>query len=773
MAILDVRLELLDALTALRERVAAARFPLPLPGAERARRSRDELLAQLDDYLLPRVRTPEAPLLAVIGGSTGAGKSTLVNSLVGRKVSEAGVLRPTTRTPVLVCHPDDRAWFIGRRVLPGLERVWVPRQDAPGAPDPAVGSGSGGAGSAAGPRTGTRAGAGAGGRTGTRLGAGAGGVGGPGPRGDVGSGGGAGAVRGPGGAGADVGFVGLPADDGRSGHGGGWRGGPGRSRDGERAAPPDTDCDPAAWGPDGNAAAWGTDGESQWQADGSRWQTGASRWQAGDPQWQGDGVTERASGRRPTWEAGGEHDWEPGWESGWDGDEAAEGEAPLPTLRIETDSGLPPGLALLDAPDIDSLVAHNRDLAAELICAADIWVLVTTAARYGDAVPWHLLRSAKEYDVTLATVLDRVPHQMATEVAAQYGLLLDREGLGEVPRFTIPELPESASGSGLLPVSAVSGLRDWLEGRAADPAARQAAADRTAAGALASLRPRIAALAGAAATQYAAVYRLTRHIETAYDHAGTRLRARITEGELLAGDAAEHWRCFPADSDGDELLDALCDGLAALLCGAVAAADERVAEQCRSTPALDHCGPSGPEGEQERGEAAGRIGVMVRRWRRCVEELAEEETRAAGRAAAPDGDTERVAGLLVAALLGGRRAAGADDSLAALLGEDNAHELREQCAEMLDECVERVLNGERDLRLAPLDDVNTGPEPQMELVAAFSAVIRLDKAPHRLREPAGAQTPTRDFPPTRTPLGLHTSTQRGPQRGLLSAHMER
>ncbi|UNS97059.1 ATP-binding protein [Streptomyces tubbatahanensis] len=788
MAILDVRLELLDALTALRERVAAARFPLPLPGAERARRSRDELLAQLDDYLLPRVRTPEAPLLAVIGGSTGAGKSTLVNSLVGRKVSEAGVLRPTTRTPVLVCHPDDRAWFIGRRVLPGLERAWVPRQDAP---DPAVGSGSGGVGGAGGPRTGTRAGAGA--RTGTRLGAGAGagagGAGGLGRRGsDVASGGGPG-----GGAGEGVGFVGLPADDGRSGHGGGWRGGSDRSRDGERPAHLGSDRDPAAWGPDGEPtawgsgdepAAWGTDGGSQWQTGEPQWQTGGSRWQDGESPWQArgtqweadrgaaweaDGGTGWESGRRPAWEAGGEHGWEPGW----DGDEAAEGEAPPPTLRIETDSGLPPGLALLDAPDIDSLVAHNRDLAAELICAADIWVLVTTAARYGDAVPWHLLRSAKEYDVTLATVLDRVPHQMASEVAAQYGLLLDREGLGEVPRFTIPELPESASGSGLLPVSAVSGLRDWLEGRAADPAAHQAAADRTAAGALASLRPRIAALAGASATQYAAVHRLSRHIETAYEHAGTRLRARITEGELLAGDAAEHWRCFPADSDGDELLDALCDGLAALLCGAVAAADERVAEQRRATPALDHCGPSGTDGEGERGEAAGRIGVMVRRWRRCVEELAEEETRAAGRAGAPDGDTERVAGLLVAALLGGRRAAGADDSLAALLGDDNAHELREQCAEMLDECVERVLNGERDLRLAPLDDVDTGPAPQMELIAAFSAVIRLEKAPHRLREPVGAETPTRDFPPTRTPLGLHTSTQRGPQRGLQSAHMER
>src|SRR5687767_7153423 len=107
----------------LRDDLAAVRLELDVPGADEARRVRDDLVAQVDDYLLPRVRQMDAPALIVVGGSTGAGKSTLVNSLVDAVVSPAGVLRPTTRAPVLACHPDDLRWFEDDRVLPGLPRV--------------------------------------------------------------------------------------------------------------------------------------------------------------------------------------------------------------------------------------------------------------------------------------------------------------------------------------------------------------------------------------------------------------------------------------------------------------------------------------------------------------------------------------------------------------------------------------------------------------------------------------------------------------------------
>ncbi|AXG77887.1 dynamin family protein [Streptomyces paludis] len=550
---MDVRPQLIDALSALRDRVAAVRLPLPLAGAPRARQTRAELLAQLDDYLLPRLRDPEAPLLVVVGGSTGAGKSTLVNSLVGRRVSEAGVLRPTTRTPVLVCHPDDHHWFAGMRVLPDLTRVWLPHQEE------------------------------------------------------------------------DRGAV----DRGTGGYGG---------------------------------AGYGADDD---EAD----------------------------------------------------DEEAGGEGAPPernTLRIETAATLPRGLALLDAPDIDSLVVDNRLLAAELICAADVWVMVTTASRYADAVPWHLLRTAKEYDASLVTVLDRVPHQVLEEVSRQYAALLTRAGLGDVPRFTIPELPESAgAGRGLLPTTAIAPLLAWLAHRVRDPAARQQALVRTAAGVVDSLNVRMPELAGAVAAQYAAAVRLTGAVEDAYTAEGERVRGQLRRGAVLAGDARTRWRGHPRDSTARELLDSLAESFGALLQCAVAAADERVEEAWRREPAAGALPVPAPDGE-----AAERVGMAVRRWRRVLEELAEEEVRQLERGAAPDAET--VAALLAAALLGGRRAREAGERLAERVGAQSALRLRDRGGELVTTYIDRVLHGERDRRLAPLDALEVSPEPQAELIAALS-----------------------------------------------------
>ena len=63
--------ELVGALLALRSHVADLRLPLETTTAAAARADRTRVLDQLDDYLLPRLRDPGAPVLVVVGGPRG------------------------------------------------------------------------------------------------------------------------------------------------------------------------------------------------------------------------------------------------------------------------------------------------------------------------------------------------------------------------------------------------------------------------------------------------------------------------------------------------------------------------------------------------------------------------------------------------------------------------------------------------------------------------------------------------------------------------------
>ncbi|MGZ5409736.1 MAG: dynamin family protein, partial [Aeromicrobium sp.] len=117
---------LLGALSKLHREVEQASLRLESPTVGVTRQIKADVLDQLSDYVLPRLVQLEAPLLAVVGGSTGAGKSTLVNSIVRERITESGVLRPTTRSPVLVHNPADAHWFQPDCILPEMPRTLTP-----------------------------------------------------------------------------------------------------------------------------------------------------------------------------------------------------------------------------------------------------------------------------------------------------------------------------------------------------------------------------------------------------------------------------------------------------------------------------------------------------------------------------------------------------------------------------------------------------------------------------------------------------------------------
>jgi hypothetical protein len=123
----------MTALEALRElSVALGDRASRVSDPSRAARA-ERLRGHIDNFLLPRARDASAPLVLVLLGSTGSGKSSLFNALAGRDLSATGIIRPTTRRPVVLVHPDDAH----RDVVPAV----VARDDTEVVVDPALGRG--------------------------------------------------------------------------------------------------------------------------------------------------------------------------------------------------------------------------------------------------------------------------------------------------------------------------------------------------------------------------------------------------------------------------------------------------------------------------------------------------------------------------------------------------------------------------------------------------------------------------------------------------------
>ncbi len=335
--------KMLTELVLLRGALQHAPLPLDLPGVEGLRITREQVIDQLEDYVIPRLMALEAPLLVVVGGSTGAGKSTLVNTLVGHRVTTPGVFRPTTRSPVLAHHPDDGSWFGPERLLPELKRVTHSTND----PD---------------------------------------------------------------------------------------------------------------------------------------------------------------------------------------------------SIQLVATPAVPKGLAILDAPDVDSVEEQNRILAGQLLAAADLWLFVTSAARYADQVPWEYLKQAAERSTAVAIVLDRTPPDAVPTVSAHLARMLATRGLKDSPLFGVAEGPISEDG--LLPGSHVVEIRAWLDALAADAAARESIVHQTVAGAIRTLTRRVYPIADAASDQVFAMTDLHTLINRQYEITERTLLEAVHDGTLLKGELLGRWQEF-------------------------------------------------------------------------------------------------------------------------------------------------------------------------------------------------------------------------------------
>ena len=470
--------DLLSAVGALRDHVAAPRFPLSAESVSDVRELRTELLNRIDDYLIPRLREPGGPLYLVIGGPTGVGKSTLVNSLVRYDLTRAGVLRPTTRGAVLCVNPADAAAATGpHRLLPAFARTGGDR---------------------------------------------------------------------PRGAGA----------------------GPG-------------DLDP------------------------------------------------KPSGR-------------------------PEG------FTLATHPAIPYGLALIDAPDVNSVARGNRETGRRLLGAADSWLLVTTAERYADAVPWHLLHEAWRRRMSVAVVLNRVPAESALEVTRAFAEMLDSQlpqASSEIPVFTVPETTLTA---GLIPEYLLDQLATWLRAASQDPAARLAAVRRTVLGLLDDLPQQISVLYEALTAQGEVANRLRVQADLAYSSERAGLHDAVAAGELIGGAALVEWQSMIGPGRVDNLLDPssgagstarrlLLAAVADQVSAAVARASEQVAQAWRGTV---------PTEQEDRlavtaGNRAGAVAPELEDWANRLGELVSRTRLQSHTDGAPNEPDYRIA-VLIAAVLSGR-----------------------------------------------------------------------------------------------------------------------
>jgi hypothetical protein len=204
------------------------------------------------------------------------------------------------------------------------------------------------------------------------------------------------------------------------------------------------------------------------------------------------------------------------------------------------------GIALLDTPDIDSVVRAHYDFAYQFLDASDLWLFMTSASRYADAPVWELLQHARERGASLGVVLSRVPPRHRTELVAHFSAMLDANGVQAENRFVIPE---TGLVDGYLPDDIFQPIRDWLEDTAKRADRRVAVLSQTMSGMLDTFKTRVPRLAAHVDAQVVLRTRLRRELESAYSTALGEFDEGTRGGRLLAGEVLARWQDYVASGD--------------------------------------------------------------------------------------------------------------------------------------------------------------------------------------------------------------------------------
>jgi hypothetical protein len=204
------------------------------------------------------------------------------------------------------------------------------------------------------------------------------------------------------------------------------------------------------------------------------------------------------------------------------------------------------GIALLDTPDIDSVVRAHYDFAYQFLDASDLWLFMTSASRYADAPVWELLQHARERGAALGTVLSRVPPAHRTELVAHFTAMLDANGIQAEHRFVIPE---TGIVDGYLPDDIFQPIRDWLNEHVQQDDRRVAVLSKTMSGVLDTFKSRVPRLAAHVDAQVALRGRLGREAEVAYATALAEFDEATADGRLLAGEVLARWQDYASSGD--------------------------------------------------------------------------------------------------------------------------------------------------------------------------------------------------------------------------------